>query len=294
METTSEILQLIREINANNGINEKGFKDERGSISVHKIIETLFSPFDADAISQRLYSKYHKDRSSKYYGKTAEDIMEMWKLSGSRAIAIGSRVDDTIRKFFTLLKDTNTAIEEQRRILDKAIRKIDVDEFNEAWRAEWRGYYRGCMASFFEFLKSLNGQEWEFIGTEVPMYDPTHNILGRADCILRQGDHLILIDWKTDQEISTSNQFQKMLGPMEGYQDTKLNKYTMQVYIYKWMMQHVYGINTQITPVIIKLNSTPEGDTIAPPTILEPKIPYYSEDIDEIIEYALEHINAED
>lgn len=218
----------------------------------------------------------------------------MWKLSGSRAIAIGSRVDQTICKFFSLLKDTNTAIEEQRRILDKAIRKSGVDEFDDNWRAEWKDYYSGCMDSFFEFLKSLNGQEWELIGTQVPMYDPTHNILGRADCILRQGDHLILIDWKTDQEISTSNQFQKMLGPMDGYQDTKLNKYTMQVYIYKWMMQHVYGINTQITPVIVKLNSTPEEDTIEPPTILEPKIPYYSEDIDEIIEYALEHINAED
>lgn len=293
METTSEILQRIHKINANNGINDRGFKDGGDSISVHKILGTLFAPFDADAISQRLYSKYHNDQNSTYYGKTAEDIKDMWKQSGARSIGIGQRVGDTISYFFSLLKDTTTPIDEQRRILDKAIRRIDVNEFNEAWMPEWKGYYRGCMNSFFEYLRSLNGTDWELIGTEVPMYDPINNILGRADCILRQGEHLVLIEWKTDQEISTMNKFQKMLGPMRGYQDTKLNKYTMQVYLYIWMMQNVYQIDSPIEAIIVKLNATPEGDTIEEPTIFEPNIPYESEDMDDVIEYAITQISSE-
>ena len=293
MDKTSKIRERINAINANNGINDRGFKDGGDSISVHKVLGTLFAPFDADAISQRLYEKYHNDPNSNYCGKTAEDIKDMWKQSGARSIGIGQRVGDTINYFFSLLKSPTTSLDEQRRILDKAIRRIDVNEFNEAWMPEWKGYYRGCMNSFFEYLRSLDGTDWELLGTEIPLYDPVNKILGRADGILRQGERLVLIDWKTDQEINTMNRFQKMLGPMCGYQDTKLNKYTMQVYLYMWMMQSVYQIDTPIEAIIVKFNATPEGDTIEEPTIFEPNIPYEREDMDDVIEYAISQIASE-
>ena len=80
MDKTSKIRERINAINANNGINDRGFKDGGDSISVHKVLGTLFAPFDADAISQRLYEKYHNDPNSNYCGKR----LKISKICGSK------------------------------------------------------------------------------------------------------------------------------------------------------------------------------------------------------------------
>jgi len=81
-----------------------------------------------------------------------------------------------------------------------------------------------------------------------------------------------------------------MMGPMCGYDDTKLNKYTMQVYFYKYMMHKVYNIDMQVDTIIVNLRDfLPTGEAQSP-IILKPIIPYSEAMMENVISYAMENI----
>lgn len=283
MENIASILERIKNTNAVNGINARGFKNGGNSVSVYKVVSTLNEPFDAVAMSEKMSLRDYDNPSGKYYGQTAEEIRAMWEQMGERSMAIGRKVDLTIQRFFSCMTYPYPSIETQREIFESAVRAINVGEFAKEYGKE----YLGHINSFFEFIRILDGHDWELMGTEVPMHDPNSGILGRADCLLRQGERIVLIDWKTNKDISTTNSFQNMLGPMLGYESTKLNEFTMQIYLYVWMMRNVYGVNERIDPIIVKLNESNDLLNPQPPTILKPMIPYSDEMMVDVINHAL-------
>ena len=286
MATVGEILGTMRAINTANGLNARGFMPKGQSISVHKALATLFEPFDEDGVSEMLSKKHFDNPDSEYFGMLPQAIKAMWKQKGDRSNALGKSVDSSITAFFWNLNDPNLSSEAMNQIMAMAMQPIETTR----WREDWFNQYKGCMASFVEFVKILHGHDWEPLGVELPMYDPSSTILGRADCVIRQGNRLVIIDWKTDGSISTENRFNKMMGPMCGYDDTKLNKYTMQVYFYKYMMHKVYNIDMQVDTIIVNLRDfLPTGEAQSP-IILKPIIPYSEAMMENVISYAMENI----
>ena len=283
MENIASIIERIKNINSANGINARGFKNGGNSLPVYKIISTLNEPFDAIGMSEKLSLRDYDNPSGKYFGQSAEDIRAMWEQSGEHSKILGRRVDMTIQYFFSRMSFPAPSIDVQREIFESAVRAVNVGDFEKEFGRE----YLGHVNSFFEFIRILDGHDWELMGTEVPMHDPNSGILGRADCLLRQGERIVLIDWKTNKDISTTNSFQNMLGPMLGYESTKLNEFTMQIYLYVWMMRNVYGITDRIDPIIVKLNESNDLLNPQPPTILKPMIPYSDEMMVDVINHAL-------
>ena len=120
-------------------------------------------------------------------------------------------------------------------------------------------------------------------------FDTEKKINGRLDALfslkISDSDNcLILIDWKNSKKISISNSFEKMRGPLYRYDSCDLNAYTVQLYMYTYMLRKKYKIKNNIIPLIVRIG---ESDY----EIYSPQIPYSDSLVEDIILYASEQIN---
>ena len=112
-------------------------------------------------------------------------------------------------------------------------------------------------------------------------------IRGRFDAIfVRESSEdftypvVYLFDWKNSKEIATYSKYkQKLHGPLSEYDDCELNNYTIQLYIYKYILRKVYDIENEIQPFIIHVTETGVK-------AYKPVIPYSDKLVEEILEYA--------
>lgn len=99
------------------------------------------------------------------------------------------------------------------------------------------------------------------------------------------GDKLLVIDWKNTENITTSNPYKKLKGPLYNYDACDLNTYTIQVYIYTYIIRKKYNLkNIKIVPLIVQMGTEEYKMYV-------PQIPYSDELIEKIIEYAIGEIN---
>jgi hypothetical protein len=98
---------------------------------------------------------------------------------------------------------------------------------------------------------------------------------------------LLLVDWKNTEKIETSNSYKKLKGPLYQYDDCELNRYTIQLYIYVYVLRKVYGLaNIKILPLLIQLGTENYS-------IYVPQIPYSDTLVEDIISFAINEINIQ-
>ncbi len=110
----------------------------------------------------------------------------------------------------------------------------------------------------------LKGQ----IHCEVPMHSPSYLIGGTADLLLLFDDNIIeLEDWKTNKSIEKKSKYgNKLLYPLDDYDDCSINVYTFQLNIYKFMLEeHGYKVRkitlNHINPETRKIDRYPIKDS---------------------------------
>jgi len=71
-------------------------------------------------------------------------------------------------------------------------------------------------------------------------------LAGQIDLLVKEGDNIIIMDWKTNKEIKTKSGFDtktkstaKMLYPLGNLDDCNYYHYTLQLSTYAWMIQQV-------------------------------------------------------
>lgn len=95
-----------------------------------------------------------------------------------------------------------------------------------------------------EFLKTDKGIFNEF-KMEVPI-DKDFLLVGIADCIIKDGNHITIIDWKTDDKIPFKGTFdvgkkksKRLKYPLCNLEDCAGVHYQIQLSIYAWMLQQI-------------------------------------------------------
>lgn len=148
---------------------------------------------------------------SVYYGKTAQEIKDGWLLSGKTASELGTKVHLHIEYFIN-----NIHVED------------DSVEF---------GYFLNFWKDF-----RLKYPQFKPYRTEWVIYDLEKRISGSIDGVLEDDQgNLILLDWKRSKEIKSKNPFQKGKGYFSEFEDCNLNKYTLQLSIYRHILQKNYN-----------------------------------------------------
>ena len=195
-----------------------------GNISCTGFIHEFFGHFDAKAIITKMRNGA-KWATSKYYGKTDEEIMEEWSNNGKQASAAGTAMHFAIEQFLHGATD----------LIDPVVKDTP----------EWR-YFTKFWADCGGDLEPYRS-EWEVFTDSIDKSAEEERkikLCGSIDMVFRRKSDgkFVIYDWKRSKEIKSDNPFGSGLCPLEHLPDTNYWHYTLQLNVYKWMLETYYGL----------------------------------------------------
>lgn len=237
---------------------------EKCKLSVSKIVDAFKTPFDRDGQAERCSKKYKDDPNSKYYNMEPWDIIELWESNAARSRHIGTSLDSFIGA-----------------ILEHKIEKVDNIYNNESDESILARY------DVFKRLveNELNKNGFKFICREQWVCDYEYGWKGRFDVLFEKDDSVLLIDWKSNETISTENKYDNLKGPLYKYCASDLNGYTIQLYLYKYALEKYFGFKN-VKVLLCQINDKGYN-------FYKPAIEYSETLVEQILKYATEKLNQE-
>jgi len=182
-------------------------------ISVTTFIHSLFPPFDADHILQKMRSSSNWTKS-KYYGLTDPQILNQWEEKKNEAAHAGTQMHKAIEEYYNdlpLPMECSLELQYFQHFQDRII----VPKGYRPYRTEW------CV------------------------YDIGTKIAGSIDMVyqLHEGDdvNLAIYDWKRVESIRTSNSYSTAVPPFEDIPDCNFYHYAIQLNVYRHILEKNYG-----------------------------------------------------
>jgi len=186
-----------------------------GIVSCTKFLHCFFPHFDAEATVKKMMAS-PKWPQNKLYGMTAEQIIKKWSDSGKEASGAGTKLHLAIEMFLNGVPEV----------------ELDAEVIGTV---EWR-YFKNFWRDMGEDIEPYR-LEWEVYVDEL-------RLAGQIDGLFRRkSDGAFLIyDWKRSREIKTENQFSSGLPPVEHLPDTNYWHYSLQLNVYRWILEHYYDM----------------------------------------------------
>lgn len=190
---------------------------------------------------------------SKYYGLTAEEIQAQWALNGKQAAELGTKLHAMIECYynhgnmadFSDMLATPEFAHFQRFVTDELFSKSWVGEVTIPYRTEWT------------------------------VYDETANIGGTIDMVYKnvQDGTYTLVDWKRCKQIYKANRYhdnkkknkigRSGKGVMSEYPDCNFTKYSLQLQIYRYILENTYGMVVRDMKLVVIHPSKPNYEVHA-------------------------------
>jgi hypothetical protein len=184
-------------------------------ISVTTLIKSFFPKFDADGVIHNWMKNPQKWLTNKYYGKTKEEIKQEWKEKGEQSASLGTLLHLSIENYYNQIPQTIESIIEKE-------------------------YY------MFESFHTQISQSLIPYRTEWYVYDTDYNIAGSIDMVYKDNENKYHIyDWKRTVELKKKNPFQQGFYPFQDMEDTNYNHYSLQLNLYKYILEKNYNISIQ-------------------------------------------------
>lgn len=173
---------------------------------------TIFKPFflfDTVAVSEQC----SKSDNQKYSGRDPVEIRKEWFEKGLRGSSEGTNVH-----------------EHAEWMISKGLSGKNQTPLSE-----------NCKLKFIQVDKIVNYllTKYEFIEAEKIVFSPDMGIAGQIDLLLYdpKTNTILIIDWKTNKKITTENFHQNIPKPFDHLQSTDLNKYTLQLSMYEFLLK---------------------------------------------------------
>ena len=204
-----------------------------GNISCTGFIHEFFGHFDGKAILTKMRRNPTKWAQSKYFGKSDEEIMKEWSDSGKAASEAGTAMHLAIEQF-----------------LHGAPEQIDPQILTTP---EWRyflRFWKDCGPDLEPYRS-----EWEVFTDSIGDSPNERKIklCGSIDMVFRRKSDgkFVIYDWKRSKEIKAENPFGSGLAPLDHLPDTNYWHYTMQLNVYKWILEKYYNIEVGDLYIVI-------------------------------------------
>ena len=239
----------------------------------------LFKPtFDKDSVAE----KASKNKKSKWYGKTPEEIKKIWSNETDRAIKLGSWYHDQ-REAELLMCNTI----ERNGIELPIINPVEQDGVK---LAPDQSLVSGIYPEHMVYLKSAG-------------------LCGQADRVEVLQDTINLFDYKTNKEIKTEGFTNwegitnKMEGPCSHLDDCNFNHYALQLSTYMYiMLKHNHNLKPgkmELHHIIFEVEGDDENgypitavDPLGDPIVKEVvpyEVPYLRKEVRNMINYIKTH-----
>jgi hypothetical protein len=176
-------------------------------VSATTFIDRFFPKFDMDRMAPRCVGK------PKYSSMTADEIKASWEANAQRARDEGTNVHEYAQYLWDRIRPPQP-ISERCHLL---YQQVDAATKN---------------------LKDCN---WSYVAAEKIIFSPELGIAGTIDLLLfntsKVGEFLIL-DWKQNGTISTSNKWETAKPPIGHLEATDLLKYSLQLNLYRFILRY--------------------------------------------------------
>ena len=198
---------------------------KQGYTSVTTLVHQHFPHFDADAIAQKCVDHPTKrdDPTYKYYGMTKEEILAAWEENGRIASGSGTQMHANIESYYNQETVDDPSLEYQyfQRFARDYAHLI-------AFRTEWIVFY----------------EEYLLTGSIDMVFQPDPD--GDPDCVE-------IYDWKRSKSIEYESFGNKTaLTPgLTHLPDTNFNHYSLQLNIYRKILEEKYGKRVQRMCLVI-------------------------------------------
>ena len=221
----------------------------RHFVSVTGLHHHLFSEFDSDRVIRNMMNKPNWPENKWYYLKTAEAIKAKWRENGREASEAGTAMHLGIEMVM------NGA----EAIVDPAVKA------SKEWEYFWNYWKKDSLI-------------WEPWRSEWDVYDEELKISGQIDMVYRNKHDgtFAIYDWKRTNKMEMDNKYQKGLGPVSHLPDTNYWHYTIQLNLYRWILEKHYGLKISELALIV-LHPTNKNYKIY-------KLNRLEEEIEEILE----------
>ena len=218
-----------------------------GWTSCTGFLHNFFGHFDADVVIAKMM-KSPKWFESKYFGMTAEQIKKQWSDKGTASSEAGTRMHLDIEHFYNAMPAGGV---KPSYSMDDGYAGLVVDQWTPLEGAEWNHFcqYQRRYAEANGFVP---------FRTEWLVFDKEHKVAGSIDMIYMKPDGTLAIyDWKRVEELKTENRYQSGLGPVSHLPDTNYWHYSLQLNIYRYMIQKHYGyVVSELALVVLHPNNS--------------------------------------
>ncbi len=182
--------------------------------SVSKVASRCFKPFDSDTAVDLVLKK------PQYHGMTRAEIKQQWKEAGHAACTRGTRFHNSVEHFL------HPRLTEQWDQRDEVLKK----QFLRWWdkKKSWDVY-------------RLEWAVWKLLSRRADEVDTQHAVAGTIDAVFKTPDGYVLVDWKTCKAIKKTG-FGQALHPLQNYEDCNFVKYSLQLNLYRFIVESAYNI----------------------------------------------------
>ena len=202
-----------------------------GWTSCTGFLHNFFEHFDADAVIAKMM-KSNKWYESQYFGMTAEEIKKKWSDKGKASSEAGTRMHLDIEHFYNAMPHNLSTCTYS---MDDGFAGLDIDQWKPAPGPEW-DYFCNYQRNY------VVPKGYVPFRTEWLVFDPEFKVAGSIDMIYKKPDGTLAIyDWKRIGELKTENRYQSGLGPVAHLPDTNYWHYSLQLNVYRYIIQKYYG-----------------------------------------------------
>ena len=216
-------------------------------ISVTTWISKIFDEFNTDAVISGMMQSKKWNEHHMYYGKTKEEIKNIWKERNQVAIEQGILLHQNIEDYLNNITVDNKSIEYKY---------------------------------FLNFVR--DHVDMEFFRTEWKVYDESLKLAGTIDMCSKNSDGTIsLYDWKRSRAIKRRNNFDKFskIEGLKNLEDTNFNHYALQLNFYRYIVEKKYNMKVKNMFIVCFHPDNKNSD------YLLYKIPAMQNEIEKIIEF---------
>lgn len=194
---------------------------EKKPTSVTTLIHKFFPQFIDDVVIAKMMASINWPKS-KYFGRTAEDIKNEWKVNSERASSEGTKMHKNIENFFN----------------------------NEPLSHEGGKEFKMFMNFWNDIQRQYPGLRVR--RTEPLVYDEDVGIAGSIDLVLEdEYGNTYIFDWKRSKDIKFENKFEKGFPPFEKYDNCNFSHYTLQLNFYRHILETKYQAKVVFMMLII-------------------------------------------
>jgi hypothetical protein len=185
----------------------------KGIISVTKFLGSFHAKFDADKVIRNMKAS-PKWPDSPYFGKTDAAIKKQWQDNGNQASGAGTNLHLAIEQFLDGQEITDRDVQESK---------------------EW--------SMFLDFWRK-HEPDLEPYRLEWPVFSEAHRLAGGIDAVFRRRSDgaFFIYDWKRCKKLETENRFESCLPPISHLPNTNYWHYTLQLNVYRYILEHQYGM----------------------------------------------------